>query len=94
MNIATLKINNQGGVYASIVRQLQSICSSQRRLFGSPVIDSIEDLFDAIDINKDGNLSVDEMWKGLKRLDLGLSREQVEDLVVDVDVVFYWNVKS
>ena len=30
----------------------------------------------------------------LKRLDLGLSREQVEDLVVDVDVVFYWNVKS
>ena len=58
-------------VYASIVRQLKDICDKQRRLFGS-VIEDIEDLFDAIDVNGDGALSVDEIQKGLRRLDLGL----------------------
>ena len=84
LNLSTLEISGKS-VYASIVRQLKDICDKQRRLFGS-VIEDIEDLFDAIDVNGDGALSVDEIQKGLRRLDLGLTREQVEELVIETDV--------
>ena len=84
LNFQALHITGKS-VYASIVRQLQAICSTQRRLFGA-VIEDIEDLFDAIDVNGDGNLSIDEIQKGLRRLDLGLTHEQVEELVMETDV--------
>jgi hypothetical protein len=71
-------------VYASIVRQFQEICTKQRKLYGN-IIEDIEDLFDAIDVNGDGCLSVDEIQRGLRRLDLGLTELQVEELVKEAD---------
>jgi hypothetical protein len=84
LNMSTLEISGTS-VYAAIVRQLRDICTTKRKLFGT-VIEDIEDLFDAIDVNGDGDLSVDEIQKGLKRLDLGLTTEQVNLLVAETDI--------
>jgi hypothetical protein len=84
LNLSTLDISGTS-VYAAIVRQLRDICTRKRKLFGA-VVEDIEDLFDAIDVNGDGDLSVEEIQRGLRRLDLGLTTEQVSLLVAETDI--------
>eukprot|EP00940_MAST-03C_sp_MAST-3C-sp2_P002159 g2159.t1 len=60
------------------------VIESRRKLFGRSVT-SIESVFDAFDANKDGKLTRDEFEQGLRRLDLGFTSDQINDLMSHMD---------
>lgn len=70
--------------YASIVKQLQNAAAGKRKLFGN-VIGDISELFDRIDVNGDGHISRAEFERALARLDLGLTHEQIADMMQMAD---------
>ena len=64
-----------------IVDQIFDALGHKRHLYGQ-VVSTLPSLFYAMDTNKDGEISVRELTRALRRLDVaGLHKKQVQDLV-------------
>jgi hypothetical protein len=70
--------------YHAVARTLQEAMRHERRLFGRK-LGSPAEMFAAIDRDDDGHITLDELNQGLRRLDVGLSEDQVERLLGIVD---------
>jgi hypothetical protein len=71
--------------YEAVREQLKAAMrSGVRELFGHP-IDTPNDMFDAIDRDGGGTITLQELIRGMKRLDVGLSDVQIERLLGVVD---------
>jgi Ca2+-binding EF-hand superfamily protein len=69
---------------SQIIRVVRAAMDHKRSLYGQ-TIDNTRALFEALDRDNSGKLSKDELTKGIKRLGLGLTKVQIDDLAKAID---------
>lgn len=69
----------------AIASRIANVIQARGRIFGRTP-QSIAETFRAMDRNGDHILSLEEFQEGMKRLDLGFSRDQVLELLEDFDI--------
>ena len=63
----------------AVFKTIWAAMRHRRKLFGHELTD-IHSIFDAVDVDKSGKLSYEEFQVAMRRLDLGLSDEQLKDV--------------
>eukprot|EP00941_MAST-03F_sp_MAST-3F-sp1_P004578 g4578.t1 len=71
---------------ASVVFQKMRHAIQQNRTVFGKKLNSAEDMFSALDTDGDGRVTVEEFHIGLKRMGLGLSDDQIRDVVYELDL--------
>ena len=67
-----------------ILHRLRKILKTRHGIYGK-VVKNLEDWFNAFDKNHDGQISTAEFSQALKRMDLGLTKEQIEHVIQEID---------
>ena len=71
--------------HSAILRVLDAKMRSKGLLYGSSLSGELEDFFAKLDQDGSGDLSTDEFGNALRRLGLGLSDTQIEQIVAEMD---------
>ena len=75
----------RGSQFHFVLRQVISMMGSGRSLYGK-CIESPDLFFNAIDRDADGKITRSELCNAMKRLDVNVSRAQVDDLLFAMDI--------
>ena len=67
-----------------LLRRLRTILKTRHGIYGKAV-QNLEEWFNAFDKDHDGQISIAEFSQALKRMDLGLTEEQIKHVIQEID---------